>query len=157
MISAETRTRKAQPAPSTPTEYLLRGYSGQLSQVMVYRLVAEGFTLRDVQDMLSSSNLYSKKEVLARILGKSIRTIRRQGRSKGQVRLNSYQSAVAFQYATVLEHAVDVFGTQRLAEEWLGRTCRYLDGDIPLDVIDNPLGFQAVKVYLEGIKYGTYQ
>lgn len=157
MISADTRTSKARPAPSKPTEYLLRGNSGQLSQVMVYRLVAEGFALRDVQDMLSISDLYSKKEVLARILGKSIRTFQRQRRSKGQASLNSYQSAVAFQYATVLEHAIDIFGTQRLAEEWLGRTCRYLDGDIPLDVIDNPLGFQAVKVYLERIKYGTYQ
>jgi putative toxin-antitoxin system antitoxin component (TIGR02293 family) len=157
MISADTRTRKAQHAPSKPTEYLLRGNSGQLSQVMVYRLVAEGFALRDVQEMLSISDLYSKKEILARILGKSISTIRRQRRSNGQARLNSYQSAVAFQYATVLEHAIDIFGTQRLAEEWLGRKCRYLDGEIPLDVIDNPLGFQAVKVYLEGIKYGTYQ
>src|SRR3546814_6105491 len=67
------------------------------------------------------------------------RTIQRQG-SRQPAHLNSQQSAVAFQYAKVLEHAMNVFGTQKLAEEWLGRPCKHLDGDVPLDVIDNPFG-----------------
>lgn len=33
-------------------------------------------------------------------------------------------------YAKVLEHAIDVFGTQRLAEEWLGRPCKYQDASL---------------------------
>src|SRR3546814_4614172 len=44
------------------------------------------------------------------------RTIQRQG-SRQPAHLNSQQSAVAFQYAKVLEHAMNVFGTQKLAEE----------------------------------------
>jgi len=86
----------------------------------------------------------------------TIRTIQRQG-SRQPAHLNSQQSAVAFQYAKVLEHAMNVFGTQKLAEEWLGRPCKHLDGDVPLDVIDNPFGFQAVEDYLERIEYGVYQ
>ena len=50
-----------------------------------------------------------------------------------------------------------MFGDQQLAEQWLSRPCKYLDGDIPLDVIHNPMGFQAVEDYLERIKYGVYQ
>lgn len=30
--------------------------------------------------------------------------------------------------ANTLEHATDVFGSQQLAEDWLGKPCTYLDG-----------------------------
>jgi putative toxin-antitoxin system antitoxin component (TIGR02293 family) len=157
MISAETFSAKAKPLPRKPTEYLLRIDVGQLSQVMVYKLTVKGFELKDVQDMLSTSDLYSTNKIMSRIVGKSIRTLQRQGSSKQPVHLNAQQSAVAFQYAKVLEHAMHVFGTQKLAEEWLGRPCKSLEGDVPLDVIDNPIGFQAVEDYLERIEYGVYQ
>ena len=147
MDSAFARTRRAAAAPRKPTEYLLQKSADQLSPVIVYRLTVKGFDLKDVKDMLAISDLYSTKK---------IRTIQRQG-SRQPAHLNSQQSAVAFQYAKVLEHAMNVFGTQKLAEEWLGRPCKHLDGDVPLDVIDNPFGFQAVEDYLERIEYGVYQ
>jgi putative toxin-antitoxin system antitoxin component (TIGR02293 family) len=89
-------------------------------------------------------------------MGKSIRNIQRQS-IKQPAHLSSQQSAVALHYAKVLEHAINVFGTQKLAEEWLSRPCKYLDGDVPLDVIDNPLGFQVIEDYLERIEYRVYQ
>ena len=156
MDSAFARTRRAAAAPRKPTEYLLQKSADQLSPVIVYRLTVKGFDLKDVKDMLAISDLYSTKKIMSRIVGKSIRTIQRQG-SRQPAHLNSQQSAVAFQYAKVLEHAINVFGIQKLAEEWLGRPCKHLDGDVPLDVIDNPFGFQAVEDYLERIEYGVYQ
>ncbi|SDT25288.1 DUF2384 domain-containing protein [Pseudomonas fuscovaginae UPB0736] len=156
MPTAEARTDKSSPPTRRPTEYLLRNDMDQLSSVMVYRLTIKGFALKDVQDMLSLSDLFSNKKIMSRIVGKSIRTLQRQG-TRQPALLNAQQSAVAFQYAKVLEHAITVFGTQKLAEEWLGRPCKYLDGDVPLDVIDNPVGFQAVEDYLERVEYGVYQ
>jgi putative toxin-antitoxin system antitoxin component (TIGR02293 family) len=156
MISADTRTRSAAPVARRPTEYLLRADSDQLSPVMVYKLIAKGFDLKDVQSMLALSALYSTNKIMSRIVGKSTRTIQRQG-NKQPAHLNAQQSAVALQYAKVLEHAINVFGTQKLAEEWLGNPCKYLDGDVPLDVIDNSVGFNTVEDYLERIEYGVYQ
>ncbi len=156
MISADTRARKAFSPARRPTEYLLRENADLLSPVMVYRLTAEGFDLKDVQAMLALSELYSSRKIMSRIVGKSIRTLQRQG-SKQDAHLNAQQSAVAFQFAKALEHAIKVFGSLRLAEEWLGRPCQHLGGDVPLDIIDNPVGFQAVEDYLERIEYGVYQ
>lgn len=65
--------------------------------------------------------------------------------------------SATLQYAKMLDRAINVFGNQRLAEEWLGRPCKYLDGDVPKDVIDNPVRFHAVKGYLERIEHGVYQ
>lgn len=106
--------------------------------------------------MLATSDLYSTKNIMSRILGRSNSTVRRQG-SKQPAHLNSQQSSVAFQYAKVLEHAIDVFGSQKLAEEWLGRPCKSLDGDVPLDIVENSVGYQAVEDYLERIESGVYQ
>lgn len=156
MVVADTSARKSLRASRRPTEYLLREEPGLLSPVMVYRLTAKGFELKDVQAMLALSELYSTRKIMSRIVGKSVRTLQRQG-SKQSAHLNAQQSAVAFQFARVLEHAIEVFGSLSLAEEWLGSPCKYLDGDVPLDVIDNPVGFQAVEDYLERIEHGVYQ
>ncbi|HIA53336.1 MAG TPA: DUF2384 domain-containing protein [Candidatus Melainabacteria bacterium] len=157
MVAPGTRADKVVLTVRKPTEYLLRRDFALLSPVMVYKLTAEGFKLKDVQEMISISELYSTEKILSRIVGKSTRTIERQSKGNQTVRLSSLQSAVAFQYATVLERATKGFGTQQLAEHWLGRPCRYLDGEIPLDVVGNPVGFQVVNDYLERIEYGVYQ
>lgn len=147
----------AAPVVRSPTAYLFGSESGNLSTIRIYSLTVDGFRLKDVQDMLQSSALYSTQKVLSRIVGKSVRTIQRQGSSNKMAQLNSQQSAVAFQYAKVLEHAMAVFGSQKAAEEWLGKPCRYLEGGVPLDLIENPVGFQAVEDYLERIELGVYQ
>ena len=144
------------PAALKPTEFLC-GDSGQLTLLMVHRLIVKGFALKDVQAMVSSSELYLSQQVLKRILGKSVRAAKRQIDQFGVALLNSRQSATAYQFAEALEGAIHVFGTQRMAEEWLGRPSKYLDGETPVDIIDEPVGVRAVKQYLERVEYGVYQ
>lgn len=160
MASADARKQPATlaaPTVRSPMACLFHDETGALTSVRIYQMTKVGFRLKDVQDMLSSSTLYSKQKVLSLILGKSVRTIQRQGSSNQPVQLNSQQSAVAFQYAKVLEHATAVFGSQKAAEDWLGTPSKYLEGGVPLELIDNPAGFQAVEEYLERIEYGVYQ
>lgn len=159
MPSADARTNQSHdtPAVRSPTAYLFHGETGHLSTIQIYLQSIHGFKVKDVQDMLSSSALYSTQKVFSRIVGKSVRTIQRQGAAKQPAQLSPQQSAVAFQYAKVLEHAIAVFGSQKSAEDWLGKPCKYLEGGVPLDLIDNPLGFQAVEDYLERIELGIYQ
>lgn len=159
MASADARTTKS-PAVSParrPTAYLIGGEAGDMSAIRIYMMTKDGFDLKDVQDMLSSSVLYSNQKVLSKIVGKSVRTIQRQGSSKQPTQLTSQQSAVAFQYAKVLEHATTVFGSQKSAEDWLAKPCKFLEGGVPLDLIENAVGFQAVEDYLERMELGVYQ
>lgn len=139
-----------------PTEVLLHGRKGD-ERLLIIRYTQEGFNLTDVRDMLSTSDLYMKHGLVERITGKSIRTLQRLVKESKPVRLNQQQSTVAFQYAQTLEHATNVFGSQQLAEDWLKKPCKYLDGNVPLELIDNSLGFQVVEDYLTRIEYGVYQ
>ncbi|WP_426117246.1 antitoxin Xre/MbcA/ParS toxin-binding domain-containing protein [Pseudomonas sp. DSP3-2-2] len=156
MASSERSTAKTIPGSEKPTEFLLRADSAQLSPVQIYGLIAKGFELKNLYKMLSSSDLYLERNILGRVLGQSFGKTLRHGK-KQTVRLSSHQSALAFQYAKVLEYATNVFGSQRLAEEWLGRPCKYLEVDAPLDIIDNALGYKIVQDYLKRIEYGVYQ
>jgi putative toxin-antitoxin system antitoxin component (TIGR02293 family) len=143
-------------ASRKPTEVLLHGRKGD-TRMLIIRYTQEGFILSDVKEMLSISDLYMEHDLVQRITGKSLRTVQRLAKETNPVRLNQQQSTVAFQYAQALEHAIDVFGDQHLAEEWLKKPCKYLEGNIPLDLIDNSLGFQVVEDYLTRIEYGVYQ
>jgi putative toxin-antitoxin system antitoxin component (TIGR02293 family) len=158
MITAAEKPAKptAKKTSIKPTEVLFRGRKGD-SRMLVIQYAKEGFTLSAVRDMLSISDLYLEYDVVKRITGKSVRTLQRLAKEPKPVRLNPQQSAIAFQYAKALEHAISVFGAQKLAEEWLERPCKYLDGNVPLELIDNALGFQAVEDYLTRIEHGVYQ
>ena len=156
MASSERSIAKTTLGAEKPTELVLRADLEQLSLVQIYGLIAKGFELKNAQKMLSSSDLYLERNILGRILGRSFGKSHRHGK-KQPVRLSSHQSALVFQYAKVLESAMNVFGSQKLAEEWLGRPCKYLEVDAPLDIIDNALGYRIVQDYLKRIEYGVYQ
>lgn len=144
---AESTTRK-------PTEVLLHGRKSD-TLLLIIQYTKEDFILSDVRDMLSA--LYMESRLVERITGKSVRTVQRLAKEAEPVRLNQQQSTVAFQYARALEHATNVFGDQQLAEDWLKKTCRYLDGNIALELIDNSLGFQVVEDYLTRVEQEIYQ
>jgi putative toxin-antitoxin system antitoxin component (TIGR02293 family) len=139
-----------------PTEVLLNGRKGD-TRMLIIQYTQEGFDLSDVREMLSMSDLYMEHGLVQRITGKSLRTVQRLAKENKPVRLNQQQSTVAFQYAQSLEHAIEVFGDQQLAEDWLKKPCKYLEGNIPLELIDNSLGFQAIEDYLTRIEHGVYQ
>jgi putative toxin-antitoxin system antitoxin component (TIGR02293 family) len=139
-----------------PTEVLLHGRNGD-TRMLIIRYTQEGFDLSDVRDMISISDLYMEHDLVQRITGKSLRTVQRLAKETQPVRLNQQQSTVAFQFAQVLEHAINVFGDQQLAEDWLKKPCKYLEGHVPLELIDNSLGFQVVEDYLTRIEHGVYQ
>ncbi|MEG0323665.1 MAG: MbcA/ParS/Xre antitoxin family protein [Raoultibacter sp.] len=139
-----------------PTE-LLCGDSTHLSVSIIHSLIEKGFELKNVEAMVSSSELFSKKQILKQILGESELTAHQQRVRSGDFRINAQQSATAFRFAETLEYAIRIFGEQKLAEEWLARSCRHMNGAVPVDMIDDPVGFRTVKQYLRRIEYGIYQ
>lgn len=140
-----------------PTAYLTHGRIEQPDPLGLFLLAKEGFEIDDVRSMVSASDLYSSLGIIKRIVGTRTSKVRRHNEASTPARLNAQQSAVAYQFAKALEHAINVFGTIALAEEWLARPCRHLAGNAPVDVIDIYFGFRAVEDYLERVELGVYQ
>lgn len=140
-----------------PTEMLTKRRLEELRDLDLVTLVLQGFTLQDVQMMLSSSALYTKRNVIGLITGKSQRKVNKLLDSGlGVDRLDSQQSAMAFQFAKTLEHAIAVLGTQAMAEDWLSRSSRHLSGLKPVEIIETSVGFTTVERYLSQIQHGVY-
>lgn len=156
-MSSSLLNPQAGAAAQSPMFLLTQTESGSLSQLDILRLVQAGFALSDVQAMVHSSCLFKARELLEQIMGKSARTIQRLSPPHNEVRLNPQQSAVAVQYAQGLDLAVTVFGSQALAEHWLGRPCKHLSGMVPFEMLDTSVGFKVVVDYLERARLGVYQ
>lgn len=140
-----------------PTETLTKRPIEELGDVDLVMLVLQGFALQDVQMMLSSSTLYTKRNVIRLITGKSQRKVSHLLSSgQGMDRLNAQQSVMAFQFAKTLEHAIAVLGTQAMAEDWLCRSSRHLSGLTPVELIETSVGFTTVERYLSQIQHGVY-
>jgi putative toxin-antitoxin system antitoxin component (TIGR02293 family) len=141
----------------SPTECLLHQDINQLSLPMIYQRIMDGLTIKDVQALVMSCVLQSTTHMMTSALGIPTRALRAHRRDKEDTRLTARQSALAFQYAKLLERSTSVFGTQTFAEEWMGRPCRSLAGNIPLIMVENVIGAQVVDEYLERVEMGVYQ
>ncbi|MFH0022903.1 antitoxin Xre/MbcA/ParS toxin-binding domain-containing protein [Pseudomonas fluorescens] len=157
MASSSTQVFQQSTRSLKPTEYLMGSESGELSEVAIALQVSEGFGVSDVQAMISRSALLSSAKLKRRLLGKPARSFERKASGPQLGRLSARKSALVYQYAKILETSISVFGSQQSAEEWLVRPCLRLEGCIPLDLIDNPVGFRLVGDYLERIELGVYQ
>lgn len=157
MLPTDDGVLRFEPGDRTPTRCLMPGEPGQHSRIVLYRHIRQGIALKDVRDMLEGYDANFKKQIMKCILGVSIPTNRKRHGGKNSARLSPQQSAVAYLYAQVFEQAIAVFGTRELAVKWLVRPCPYLEGCVPLEMVANILGYQAVQHYLAGIQYGVYQ
>jgi putative toxin-antitoxin system antitoxin component (TIGR02293 family) len=70
--------------------------------------------------------------------------------------LTPEQSTRALYYAEVLEMATEVLGSRELAEQWMVKPARGLDGELPIDLISNSVGYELVTDFLTRMDYGVY-
>ena len=121
----------------------------------IYRAVKNGFPLQSVLDMIENSEVYKQRGVLSKIVGASDRTLARRLKTPNEA-LTAEQSTRALNYAEVLEKATDVLGSRELAEQWMVKPARGLDGEVPIDLISNSVGYELVTDFLTRIEYGVY-
>lgn len=121
----------------------------------VFKATQSGFPLSSVILLVESVETFKRHNVLAKIVGLSERTLARRMKNKDEA-LSPEQSARALYYAEVLEKAQEVFGTRALAEEWMTRPALGLDGESPIDLLSNPVGYELVTDFLNRLDYGVY-
>ena len=132
-------------------------FSGKISddRMEIYRAVKHGFPLQSVLDMIENSTVFKQCGVLSKIVGASDRTLARRLKTPNEA-LTAEQSTRALNYAEVLEKATDVLGSRELAEQWMVKPARGLDGEVPIDLISNSVGYELVADFLTRIEYGVY-
>ncbi|WP_460145383.1 type II RES/Xre toxin-antitoxin system antitoxin [Pseudomonas sp. S2_A02] len=157
LSNGERAAKVAMPGSSSVPPMVAVLLSGKNSddRMEIYRAVKNGFPLQSVLDMIENSEVYKQRGVLSRIVGASDRTLARRLKTPNEA-LTAEQSTRALNYAEVLEKATDVLGSRELAEQWMVKPARGLDGETPIDLISNSVGYELVTDFLTRIEYGVY-
>lgn len=88
-------------------------------------------------------------------LGMSLRTRQRRKDTPSKP-LSAEQGGRLWKFAEVLTRAIDVFGSQSEAEQWLVRPAVGLDQRSPIELLASPAGAEVVEDFLTRIEYGAY-
>ena len=94
-----------------------------------------------------------EREFFVRLLSTSSGNLNRLYRSPS---LSRVQTEGILDTLKVFDKAINVFGNEEIAKEWLHTSIPALDGELPLDLCDTFEGRRLVKESLEAIEYGEF-
>jgi putative toxin-antitoxin system antitoxin component (TIGR02293 family) len=92
---------------------------------------------------------------LEKAVGISFRTYQRRLDALDKP-LSPQQSGRTWKFAEILGRAIELFGSQDEAEEWLERPAMALDQRKPIDLLSTPAGVESLEDHLTRLEYGVY-
>lgn len=99
------------------------------------------------------------EQQMALVVGISRRTLSRriqQATTDSSTRLTAAQSDRLYRLARIVARAVEVFGDQVEAKQWLNEPKLALNGRSPLEVISTEPGVEQVDIMLGRIEHGIF-
>lgn len=118
---------------------------------LIILLKKEGLSTESFDQLKTRLNISDSK--LASIMQISNRTLNRR-REKGRLRTD--ESERVLRLARIYDRAVDVFGSEEAATNWLKHPARGLGGPIPLEYADTAPGAEEVMTLLGRIAHGVF-
>jgi len=92
---------------------------------------------------------------VARVLGVSTRTLRRQTEAP-EKQMPADIASKAWLLAETLAKATEVFGSKEAAEQWMSRPAMGLGRQRPIDLLQTLQGAELVNDFLTRVEYGVY-
>ena len=126
--------------------------SGRFTPSKLVEALQVGLPFRELLEL--QTRLAVPADKLAPMLGISKATFHR--RKGGAAKLPPAVSDRVVRYARLLGQALQVFGNQDSAKQWLGAPQFGLGGAVPLDYARSEVGAREVENLLGRIEYGVY-
>jgi len=92
---------------------------------------------------------------LEKAIGISLRTYQRRQDNPNKP-LSPEQGGRTWKFAEILGRAIELFGSQAKAEEWLEQPAMALNRRKPIDLLSTPAGVETVEDHLTRLEYGVY-
>lgn len=121
-----------------------------------HEAIGQGFPASVLVRLAENVALLRRPGALDKAIGVSTRTLQRRKNEASPRPLNLEQSGKAWKFATVLEQAIDVFGSQEEAEAFLDRPAMGLQQLRPIDLLSTSVGTELVETHLHRMKYSVY-
>ncbi|URD45478.1 DUF2384 domain-containing protein (plasmid) [Pseudomonas sp. BYT-5] len=150
----------SQPAPSDLLEHvrdiLVSRSSTAESQEAVRTLLGEGFPLAGLIRTVEEMGCSEQRLLISRAVGVSDRTFRRWLANPAK-HLTYDQCVQALRSACAHAKAQAVFGSTKLSEQWLTKPAMGLDGQRPIDLLEDQDSFELLADFLGRLEYCVYQ
>ena len=121
----------------------------------VHEALSHGLPAAALTHLVGNVSLLHDQAFLESAVGVSLRTLQRFKVAPGKM-LSKEQSGRAWKFADILAKAIEVFGSQEEAEQWLERPAVGLDQRRPIDLLATPAGVKLLEGFLGRLKYGVY-
>lgn len=121
-----------------------------------HELLLEGLPGKALTHLLGRLVFLDKTLSCEKAVGMSLRTMQRYKQQKRAKPLNQEQSGRTWKFAEILAKAIEIFGSQAEAEQWLERPAMGLDQRRPIDLLATPAGVELVEELLTRLEYGVY-
>lgn len=138
-----------------------RGYLGRkfwrralASKGDVHSAIVKGVPFSSLTFLVSQASTLDEEDI-ARVLGISTRTLRRQTGTPDK-QMPADLASKAWQLAETLAKAEEIFGSKEEAERWMSRPAMGLDRQRPIDLLCTLQGAELVNDFLTRLEFGVY-
>ena len=121
----------------------------------VHTAILKGVAFGSLQFFLDHNIGIVDEEDVAKVLGVSTRTLRRQAETPDKAMPTDLASKT-WQLAETLAKASEVFGGKEAAQRWLSAPAVALNGSRPIDLLQTLQGAGVVSDYLDRLEHGVY-
>lgn len=148
--------RTARSAAGGVVGYCIRGptnkkMAASFTPAKLISALRAGLPVQELQHLQTWLNLPMEK--LGQMLGISKATLHRR---KTSGRLDPSESDRVVRFARLMGKAVDVFGAEEPARQWLSSPQVGLGGEVPLEYAQTEIGAREVEDLLGRIEHGVY-
>lgn len=161
MLSIENSTKN--PSPGARDTPALNGVLKVLGlsrvkvaddRVAIHDIVTKGLPNSSLITLLSISRL--SKPQFSTAMRVSLRTLQRLSDRSKKLTLSAEVSTGLWQFAEIYARAIDVLGTEELADRWLQSPAIALNGRRPLELMATVQGAELVADTLDQLDRGVY-
>ena len=127
-----------------------------LNTADAHELLLKGLPVASVLHLVSKAACLEDGDALKRSIGVSLAALRRRKGKISPPRLSTEQSNRCWRFASILGHAIGVFGSADAASVWMNKPALRLEHRKPIDLLVTYIGTELVEQYLTQIEYGVY-
>lgn len=132
--------------------------AGQLirTNIDAHDFLMSGVPVSSLFDFFDHFMLPETLDALEKSVGVILTTAQRERRTLADVDLTLDQGSRLWTFVGLLSRAINVFGSQRAAEDWLNKPAIGLRNRKPVELMMSSVGVKAVEAYLTQIDLGVY-
>jgi putative toxin-antitoxin system antitoxin component (TIGR02293 family) len=120
----------------------------------VHSAIVQGVPYASLLYMINEMTCVVEEDV-AKVLGVSTRTLRRQAETP-EKQMPADLASKAWLFAETLAKATEIVGGKEAAEQWMTRPAVGLSGQRPIDLLQTVQGAELVNDFLTRLEYGVY-